>query len=125
MADNGTAGPTPEEALRRAYEEAERNSAAAMERVVGREGFGVLLAKAAENVVAVTKIAGDVSDLVLRNLRLAGRADVNRLARQLNRTEDKLELVLQQVEALHDELRRRDAAAGGTAAQANGATTRA
>ena len=39
-------------------------------------------------------------DLVLRNLRIAGRADVVKLSRQLNRTEDKLELVLQQVEAL-------------------------
>ena len=42
---------------------------------------------------------------MLRNLRLAGRADVTRLARQLNRTEDKLERVLQELEELRDELR--------------------
>jgi hypothetical protein len=41
---------------------------------------------------------------VLRNLRLAGRADVTRLARQLHRTEDKLERLLQEVEELHAEL---------------------
>jgi hypothetical protein len=40
---------------------------------------------------------------VLRNLRLAGRADVTRLARQLHRTEDKLERLLQEVEGLRDE----------------------
>jgi hypothetical protein len=48
---------------------------------------------------------------VLRNLRLAGRADITRLARQLNRTEDKLERILQEVEALRDELRRAEASA--------------
>ena len=43
---------------------------------------------------------------VLRNLRLAGRADIMRLSRQLHRTEDKLERVLQEVESLRDELAR-------------------
>ena len=38
-------------------------------------------------------------------MRLAGRADVTRLARQLHRTEDKLERVLQELEELRDELR--------------------
>ena len=41
---------------------------------------------------------------MLRNLRLAGRADITRLAGQLHRTEDKLERVLQEVEGLRDEL---------------------
>ena len=41
---------------------------------------------------------------MLRNLRIAGRADITRLARQLHRTEDKLERVLQEVEQLRDEL---------------------
>ena len=45
-----------------------------------------------------------MADLVWRNLRLAGRADIIRLARQLHRTEDKLERVLQEVEELRDEL---------------------
>ena len=55
-----------------------------------------------ENTVALTKIGSDILDLTLRNLRLAGRQDVTRLARQLGRTEDKLERLLQEVERLHD-----------------------
>ena len=66
--------------------------------------FGELLAHTAENVAALTRMGNDFSDLVLRNLRVAGRADITRLARQLHRTEDKLERVLQEVEGLRDEL---------------------
>jgi septal ring factor EnvC (AmiA/AmiB activator) len=73
---------------------------------VSKPSFGVLLARSAENVAALTRIGSDVADLVLRNLRLAGRADVTRLARQLHRTEDKLERLLQEVEQLRDELPR-------------------
>jgi hypothetical protein len=40
---------------------------------------------------------------MVRNMRLAGRADIDRLARQLARSEDKLELLLQGIEQLHDE----------------------
>src|SRR5579872_3013011 len=90
--------------VRRLYGEVESQTAEAFERAVSRPSFGVLLAWTTENVVAVTKISTDVFDLMLRNLRLAGRQDVARLARQLNRTEDKLELVLQEVERLRDEL---------------------
>jgi hypothetical protein len=43
-------------------------------------------------------------DMVLRNLRVAGRQDINRLTRALGRTEDKLEQVLQEVEELRNEL---------------------
>ena len=57
-----------------------------------------------ENVAALTRIGSDWADLVIRNVRLAGRADVTRLARQLRRNEDKLERVLQEVEGLRDEL---------------------
>jgi hypothetical protein len=78
--------------------------AKAFEGVVGRDAFGVLLARMTENAVALTRIGYDVADLVLRNLRLAGRQDVTRLARQLNRTEDKMELLLQEVERLQAEL---------------------
>jgi hypothetical protein len=60
----------------------------------------------AENTAALTRMAFDGIDLVWRNLRLAGRADVVRLSRQLHRTEDKLERVLQEVEILRDELAR-------------------
>jgi hypothetical protein len=90
--------------VRRLYEDAESRTAEAFEQVVSRGSFGELLARMTENVVALTKIGTDVFDLVLRNLRLAGRQDVTRLARQLNRTEDKLELVLQEVERLQGNL---------------------
>jgi hypothetical protein len=63
----------------------------------------------AENVAAMTRMGADFSDLVLSNLRIAGRADITRLARQLQRTEDKLERVLQEVERLGDELARQRA----------------
>ncbi len=56
--------------------------------------------------MGVTKIGFDVLDLTVRNLRLAGRPDLVRLGRQLNRNEDKLERVLQEVESLQDEVKR-------------------
>jgi hypothetical protein len=95
---------TPADEARRLYEEAETRTAKAMEELVAREGFGELLARITENVLAVTRIRNDVFDLVVRNLRLAGRRDITGLARQLARTEDKLELVLQEVERLQERL---------------------
>jgi hypothetical protein len=95
--------------VRRLYEEAERETADAMERLVSQPSFGRVLALMTENVVALAKIGADLGDLTLRNLRIAGRADIVRLSRQLARTEDKLELVLQEVEAL-----RRDQASPST-----------
>jgi hypothetical protein len=94
------ASPTPEEQVRRLYEEQETRTAQAFEQLVTRDAFGLLLARVTENVVAVSRIGSDVADLVLRNLRLVGRDDITRLARQLNRTEDKLERVLQELEEL-------------------------
>ena len=76
------------------------------ERLVQRNAFGELMAMATENVVALAKIGADTGDLMVRNLRLAGRRDIARLGRQLARTEDKLERVLQEVESLRDELKR-------------------
>src|SRR3712207_891118 len=73
-----------------------------MEDLVGRDAFGELLARMTENVLAVMKIGNDAADLFVRNMRLAGRRDITGLARQLARTEDKLELVLQEVERLRD-----------------------
>ncbi len=96
--------PTPEEEARRLYEEAESRVAKAAERVVSRESFGEVLAMATENVVALTRIGFEAMDLVWSNLRLAGRRDITRLARQLGRTEDKLEQVLQEVERLREQL---------------------
>ena len=108
MADNpntdGTPAPTPEQEVRRLYEEAETRVAKAAERVVSRDSFGELLAMATENAVALTRIGNEAMDLVLRNLRVASRQDINRLTRALGRTEDKLEQVLQEVEELRDEL---------------------
>jgi hypothetical protein len=96
--------PSPEEQVRRLYEGAETQTAKAMEQLVASQGFGELLARMTENLVALSKVGSDVGDLVLRNLRIAGRGDIARLGRQLNRTEDKLELLLQRIEELQDEL---------------------
>jgi hypothetical protein len=82
----------------------EGEAAAGMERMVAGEGFAELLVQLTENIVAVSRISADVWGLVVRNLGLAGRADIDRLAGQLERHEDKLELVLQAVERGHDEL---------------------
>jgi hypothetical protein len=116
--------PTPEQEARRLYEEAESRVAKAAERVVSRESFGELLAMATENVVALTRMGFDALDLVWSNLRLAGRRDITRLSRQLGRTEDKLELVLQEVERLRDEAERATAAPA-TAAPATPAPAKA
>jgi hypothetical protein len=94
----------PEAQVRALYEQAESGTAKAFEELVSKPSFGVLLARSAENVAALARIGSDLSDLVLRNLRLAGRADVTRISRQLHRTEDKLERVLQELEQVRDEL---------------------
>jgi hypothetical protein len=108
--------PEPEAQIRALYEQGEARTAEAFEELVSKPSFGVLLARSAENVAALTRIGSDFSDLVLRNLRLAGRADVTRLARQLHRTEDKLERLLQEVEKLRDELARGPSADGSPGA---------
>ncbi len=123
--------PTAEQQARRLYEDAEARTAAAMEQLVGRDAFGELLAKVTENVVALTKIGNDVVDLAVRNLRVASRRDIARLGQQLARTEDKLELVLQEVEALRGErearppARRRGASTSGNGASASSRPRRA
>ncbi|HUO73076.1 MAG TPA: hypothetical protein VMU39_20075 [Solirubrobacteraceae bacterium] len=91
---------SPAEETRRLYEDAETRTARAFEELVGRDSFGELLARMTENMVALTKLGTDFFDLVIRNMRLAGRQDITRLARQLARTEDKLELVLQELERI-------------------------
>jgi hypothetical protein len=102
--NDGAPAPTPEQEVRRLYEEAETRVAKAAERVVSRDSFGELLAMVTENAVALTRMGNEAMDLVLRNLRVASRQDINRLTRALGRTEDKLEQVLQEVEELRDEL---------------------
>jgi hypothetical protein len=95
---------SPDEQVRALYEDLESRTAKAFEEAVSTPSFGALLARSAENVAALTRMGNDLADLVLRNLRVAGRADITRLARQLHRNEDKLERVLQEVEQLRDEL---------------------
>jgi hypothetical protein len=107
MADDRRS-PTPAEQVARLYEQTESETAKATERLVGSHGFASLLGQLAENTAALTKLSSDAMDLVMRNLRVAGRRDVTRLARQLGRTEDKLERVLQELEAVRDQLRDRD-----------------
>jgi hypothetical protein len=118
MAENprtdGASSPTPDQEVRRLYEEAESRVAKAAERVVSRDSFGELLAMMTENVVALTRIGNEAMDLVLRNLRIASRQDINRMSRALGRAEDKLEQVLQEVEELRDELSASSATANGT-----------
>jgi hypothetical protein len=111
MAERKESGiPSAEDQVRALYEQAETQSAKAFEESVSRPSFGLLLAHSAENVAAMTRMGSDLADLVWRNLRLASRADITRLARQLHRTEDKLERVLQEVEQLRDELGEQSAA---------------
>jgi hypothetical protein len=82
--------------------DAEKAMSSSMEQLVEGKGFTDVLGQAAENAVALTTLNAGVWDLVLRNLRVAGRADVHRLGRRLNRIEDKLEVLLQEVERIGD-----------------------
>ena len=112
---------SPAEQVRRLYEEAEARTATAMENLVSSEGFSELLAMVTQNAMAMTRMANDSLDSVLANLRLAGRSDIARLGKQLARTEDKLERLLQAVEGLEDlvaELREDRAAAAPAPAPA-------
>ena len=96
--------PSPADEVQRLYNDAETQMARAMEDLVSRDSFGSLLVRMTENVMGVTQIATGAIDLVVRNLRVAGRPDVTHLARQIARTEDKLGLVLQEVERLNARL---------------------
>jgi hypothetical protein len=94
----------PADEVQRLYDQVESSTAQAFEDLVSRDTFGAVLARATENIMGVVQISNSAFDLVVRNLRLAGRPDLVRLGRQLARTEDKLEHVLQEVERLHDRL---------------------
>ena len=106
MGDGRNGAQSPEEQVRALYDEAESSAAKAFEEMVSKPSFGRLLAVSAENTAALTRMGFDAIDLLWRNLRLAGRADIVRLSRQLHRNEDKLERVLQEVESMRDELAR-------------------
>jgi hypothetical protein len=106
MADRQNGAQSPAEQVRALFEEAESSTAKSFEEMVSTPSFGRLMAISAENTAALTRIAFDAVDLLWRNLRIAGRADIVRLSRQLHRNEDKLERVLQEVETLRDEFTR-------------------
>lgn len=90
----------PSQGTQGVAQDAEAHLADSTERLVASESFAELLARSVENIVALHRIATAVLDLLVRNLRLAGRQDVVRLGKQVGRTEDKLERVLQEVEML-------------------------
>jgi hypothetical protein len=98
----GIAVPAIPLGLRGLADQFEGQLAQGVERMVAGEGFAELLAGMTENTVAIWKIGADSWDLVWRAVRLPARPDFDRLARQLARTEDKLELLLQAVEQLQD-----------------------
>src|SRR3954465_11303511 len=123
--NDGAPAPTPDQEVRRLYEEAESRVAKAAERVVSRDSFGELLAMVTENVVSLTRIGNEAMDLVLRNLRVASRQDINRLTRALGRTEDKLEKALQEVEELRDELSSPSKSNGTSRSRSGGNSSRA
>lgn len=111
--------PNGSQQFRKMVDEFLSTASPALEDVVNTKAFGEMLGQAAGNLVALSRIGNDVMDLAVRNARVAGRADVVSLHRQLARNEDKLEAVLETVERLEDELaeerrRHRDAAAGQT-----------
>jgi hypothetical protein len=103
MADLGTVTlPAIPLDVRGLMEQFEGQLSQGFERMVAGEGFAELLVGMTENTVAIWKISADSWDLVWRAVHLPARPDFDRLARQLARTEDKLELLLQAVERLQD-----------------------
>lgn len=96
---------TTAERLRKGLDEFLGTSGAGLEEVVNTKAFGDILAQLTGNLVAVSRISGETLDMLIRNARLAGRKDVSELARQLGRTEDKLEAVLALVEDLQGDLK--------------------
>lgn len=82
----------------------ESEAASGMERFVAGDGFAEMLVNLTENASAMSRLSADFWDLVLRNLRVVGRADIDRLARQLAGTEDKLERLLQAVEPIRQDV---------------------
>ena len=88
----------------RAYEQLEGLASSALEQLVATNGFADLMATSATNAMALTRLVNERVDQAVRATRLASRRDVVDLARQLGRTEDKLERLLQAVEKLQSRL---------------------
>ena len=95
-----------EQKLREAYDKSERQMSRSADDLVASQGFAEALAMLTSNAVAMSRIVSIGMDQVVRATRFAGQRDLMRLGHQLNRTEDKLERVLQVVEDLEDELAR-------------------
>ena len=112
---------TPLTKLYALYEQAEAKAAALAEQAVASSAFAELLATTATNTMAVAGLLNAAVDRGVRATRVAARADVVGLARQLARTEDKLERLLQEVEALSARLAPPDTA---EALAVNGTTRR-
>lgn len=104
---------TPVEEAQRLYDLAESRTADAMETLVRRDSFGELLARTTENAMALARLGHGALDALVRGLRLAGTQDVVHLGHQLARTEDKLEMVLREVERLQEEVTAQRAELGG------------
>jgi len=104
---------TPVEEAQRLYDIAESRAADAMETVVRRGDFGELLGRTTENAMALARLGHGALDAMVRTLRLAGSQDVVHLGHQLARTEDKLEMVLREVERLQEDLAAQRAELGG------------
>jgi hypothetical protein len=100
-----------------AYERLEAQLSVALDKLVATNGFADLLATSATNVMALTRLANGTVDRVVRTTRLAARHDVTELARQLARTEAKLERLLQVVESLQGQLEAADAEPAAPAQQ--------
>ena len=90
----------PLDSLRKLAEAIEGRTDTAMEQLISGEGFSELLVRVTENLLALANINAGIWEQMLRNLRLAGLRDIDRLARQMMRNEDKLELLWQAVERL-------------------------
>ena len=106
---------TGPEQFRKIVDDFLAGAAPGLEDVVDSKAYGEMLGQTIGNLVAMNRINSDTMDLTLRNLRLAGRADVVSLHRQLARTEDKLEMVLEVVERLEDEIAQLRAQGGDAA----------
>ena len=86
------------------YEKFESQLSAAMDELVTTSAFAELFTTSATNVMAATRLVNGAIDQAVRATRLAARGDVADLARQLARTEDKLERMLVLVEQLQQQV---------------------
>jgi BMFP domain-containing protein YqiC len=87
-----------------AYEQLEGKLSTAMDQLVATNGFAEIFTTTATTVMALMRTVNNGVDQAVRTTRLAARQDITGLARQLARTEDKLERLLQAVEQLEDRL---------------------